>query len=121
MIIQNEINYTTKKRGQLIQVEWKWCNGFNRDNLSYKKHEQQHLPHEPYKLLSFSIYIQQCPSITFACIVVATIIVMTIGKLQVMVVIHSTLSLLDHQVNMAPKKAKEIEKWKMMQMGHLQT
>jgi hypothetical protein len=28
--------YTTKKRGRLMQVEWKWCNGFNRDNLKHK-------------------------------------------------------------------------------------
>ncbi len=27
---------TTKKRGRLVQVEWKWCGGLNRDNLKHK-------------------------------------------------------------------------------------
>jgi hypothetical protein len=27
---------TTKKRGRLVQVKWKWCNGLNRDNLKHK-------------------------------------------------------------------------------------
>ncbi len=27
---------TTKKIGQLMQVEWKWCGGFSRDNLKHK-------------------------------------------------------------------------------------
>jgi hypothetical protein len=30
--------YITKKRGQLVQVEWKWCVGFSRDNLKHKLH-----------------------------------------------------------------------------------
>ncbi len=27
---------TTKKRGKLVQVEWKWCDGRNRDNFKHK-------------------------------------------------------------------------------------
>jgi hypothetical protein len=26
----------TKKRGQLMQVKWKWCGGLNRDIFKYK-------------------------------------------------------------------------------------
>jgi hypothetical protein len=28
--------YTTKKRRWLVQVEWKWCGEFNKDNLNHK-------------------------------------------------------------------------------------
>jgi hypothetical protein len=65
--------------------------------------------------------MQQSPFVTSKSTIVAAIVVMTIGKLQVMVVIHSTLLLLDHQTIMAQEKAKEIKKWGMMQMGHFQT
>jgi hypothetical protein len=27
---------TTKRRGKWVQVEWKWCDGLNRDNLKHK-------------------------------------------------------------------------------------
>jgi hypothetical protein len=27
---------TTKKRGWLMQVEWKWCNGLSKDNFKHK-------------------------------------------------------------------------------------
>jgi hypothetical protein len=29
---------TTKKRGQLMQIKWKWCNGLSKDNLKHKLH-----------------------------------------------------------------------------------
>jgi hypothetical protein len=45
--------------------------------------------------------MQQCPFVVFASTIVATIAMKTIGKLQVMVIIHSTLSLPNHQVIMA--------------------
>ncbi len=48
-----------------------------------------------------SIYMQQCPFVVFANIIVATIAMKTIGKLQVMAIIHSTFSLPNHQVTMA--------------------
>ncbi len=28
--------YTTKKRGRLVQVEWKWCGKLSRENLKHK-------------------------------------------------------------------------------------
>jgi hypothetical protein len=28
--------YTTKKIGQLVQVEWKWCDGLSKDNFKHK-------------------------------------------------------------------------------------
>jgi hypothetical protein len=45
--------------------------------------------------------MQQCPFVVFANIIVATIAMKTIGKLQVMAIIHSTFSLPNHQVTMA--------------------
>ncbi len=27
---------TTKRKGRLVQIEWKWCDGLNRDNLKHK-------------------------------------------------------------------------------------
>jgi hypothetical protein len=27
---------TTKKRGQLMQIEWKWCDRLSRDDLKHK-------------------------------------------------------------------------------------
>jgi hypothetical protein len=77
--------------------------------------------HEPCKLSSFSIYMQQCPYVAFVGIIVATIATTTIGELQIMVVIHSTLSLLYHQPTTTQEKVEEIKRWGMMQMGHLQT
>ncbi len=34
--VQDESTYTTKERGWLVQVECKWCDGLNRDNLRHK-------------------------------------------------------------------------------------
>jgi hypothetical protein len=34
--VQDEINLHNKKEGQLVQVEWEWCNKFNKDNLKHK-------------------------------------------------------------------------------------
>jgi hypothetical protein len=28
--------YTTKEKGQLVQVEYKWCERFNKDNFKHK-------------------------------------------------------------------------------------
>jgi hypothetical protein len=28
--------FTTKKKGWLVQVEWKWCDEFNKNNLKHK-------------------------------------------------------------------------------------
>jgi len=34
---------TIKKRGRLVQVEWKWCGGLNRDNFKHKLHMARNL------------------------------------------------------------------------------
>jgi hypothetical protein len=34
---------TTKKRKQLVQIEWKWCGGFNKDNLKHKLYTARNL------------------------------------------------------------------------------
>jgi hypothetical protein len=38
--------YTTKKRGQLVQVEWKWCSKLNKDNLKDKLYTTRNLLEE---------------------------------------------------------------------------
>jgi hypothetical protein len=50
----------TKKRGQLMQVEWKWCDGLNKDNLKNKLYTTCNLWEEAplpslYYILCFSI------------------------------------------------------------------
>jgi hypothetical protein len=35
--------YTTKKRGQLVQIEWKWCGELCRDNLKHKLYMARNL------------------------------------------------------------------------------
>jgi hypothetical protein len=37
---------TTKKRGQLVQVEWKWCDGLSKDNLKHKLYTTYNLCEE---------------------------------------------------------------------------
>ncbi len=49
---------TTKKRRQLVQVEWKWCNGVSRDNLKHKLYKTCNLWKEAplpslYKIMCF--------------------------------------------------------------------
>ncbi len=34
--VQDEINLHNQKKGRLVQVEWKWCNKLNKDNLKHK-------------------------------------------------------------------------------------
>jgi hypothetical protein len=36
-------NCTTRKIGQLMQVEWKWCDIFNKDNLKHKIYTSSNL------------------------------------------------------------------------------
>ncbi len=35
--------YKTKKKGQVVQVEWKWCDRFSRDNFKHKLHMARNL------------------------------------------------------------------------------
>jgi hypothetical protein len=60
--VQDEVNLHNQKKRQLMQVEWKWCNGFNRDNLKHKLYtacnlwEETSLP-SLYYTLCFSVGI----------------------------------------------------------------
>jgi len=51
--------YTTKKKGWSMQVEWKWCNKFSKDNLKHKLYTTHNLWEEalvpPYSILYASL------------------------------------------------------------------
>jgi hypothetical protein len=36
-------SYTIKKRKWLVQVEWKWCDEFSKDNFKYKLYMARNL------------------------------------------------------------------------------
>jgi hypothetical protein len=38
--------YITKKKRQLVQVKWKWCDGFSRDNLKHEFYTTHNLREE---------------------------------------------------------------------------
>jgi hypothetical protein len=38
---------TTKKKRQLVEVEWKWCDGLNKDNLKHKFYTTYNLCGKP--------------------------------------------------------------------------
>jgi hypothetical protein len=46
---------TTKKKRRLVQIKWKCCNGFNRDNFKHKFHTASYLWEEA-PLLSPRVY-----------------------------------------------------------------
>jgi hypothetical protein len=63
--------YTTKKRGHLMQVEWKWCIKLNRDNMKYKFYTTHNLWEEAplFSLPPYSIFCASPqglhPNVTF--------------------------------------------------------
>jgi len=38
--------YTIKKKRWLVQIKWKWCDGFNKDNLKHKLYTTRTLGEE---------------------------------------------------------------------------
>ncbi len=47
---------TTKKKGQLVQIKWKMCNGFNEDNFKHKLHMAHNLWEEaPFPSLYYTL------------------------------------------------------------------
>jgi hypothetical protein len=55
--------YTTKKKKQLVEIRWKWCDWFSKDNLKHKFHTTpNHSP--PYAILCAFLWGLH-PNVTF--------------------------------------------------------